>query len=223
MAQYICGKNSVKEAIENKVAITEIYCDKNIKINFPKDIKVSFVSKFELDKLTKENHQGVVAMIKEFNYQNLDKLINDKPNRVLILDHLQDPHNFGAIMRSANAFGVNHIIIPKDRSVSVTPTVLKVSSGGFVNMNVVRVGSLVDAIQKLRKNGFWIYASALENSKSIDDISFNDNAVIVIGNEAKGVSNSILKQSDEIFRINMKGTVQSLNASVAAGIILSKL
>ncbi|QJG67271.1 23S rRNA (guanosine(2251)-2'-O)-methyltransferase RlmB [Mycoplasma phocoenae] len=216
----ICGRNSVLDAVDNKFNIETIYIQKgsNIKINFD---NIKFISREEMNKMTRENHQGIIAVIKPFNYADFNQIINKMIDKVLILDHIQDPHNLGAIIRSANVFGVNWIIIPEDRAAAITPTVLKISSGGFANMNIVKVASIYTAIDKLKSAGFWIYSTALgKNAKDISKVKFNENSVLVIGNEAKGVSNTILKHSDELIYIPQKGTVQSLNASVAAGISL---
>ena len=223
MGKLIYGRNSVLDALKNKLPITKLYLMKTPDFSFEKDIKVTVTNKKEMDKILRENHQGYIAELKEFNYYTLDEIFKDKPENVLVLDHIQDPHNFGAILRSANAAGVKHIIIPKDRAVSVTPTVLKVSSGGFVGIKIIKVGSLVDAIQKLKKKDFWVYASALEKATDVDLISFNKPTVLIVGNEHKGVSRSLLKVSDQNVFINMKGNVQSLNVSVATGILLFKL
>lgn len=222
MGKLIYGRNSVKDALENNLEITKLYVTERPHFNISNNVEVVIKTKRELDKMINENHQGFIAELKEFNYFSLESIFKDKPERVLILDHLQDPHNLGAILRSANAFGIKHIIIPKERSVRVTPTVLKVASGGFVGIKIILVGSLVDAVQKLKKNGFWVYATALENGVEIDKVSFNEPAVLIVGNEHKGVTRSLLKLSDQNIYIPMKGTVQSLNVSVATGILLFK-
>lgn len=222
MRELICGRNSVLDAIANQLPIKVIYTSN------PQELKgcgckVEVRTKRELDELIHENHQGFVAELKEFNYYDIDVISKDNPKIVLILDHLQDPRNLGAILRSANAFGVKHIIIPKDRAAKVTASALKTSSGGYIGLKILRVNSLVDIITKLKEKGYWIYATNFENSKNINDISFNDPMAIIVGNEEKGVSNSLLKQADECFFVKTVGTVQSLNVSVATGIILSKI
>lgn len=224
MSKYICGKNSVLEAIENGLPIKKIYISPNVKLTGKYDFKIEIISFGELDRMAKANHQGFVAELKEFNYYNIDEIIKDKPEKVLILDHIQDPHNFGAIIRTANASGVKHIIIPKDRAVKVTPTVLKVASGGQVGIKIIRVDSLYPSLIKLKDNGFWIYSTALdENATDANDTSFNYPMALIVGNEQKGVNKTLLKISDQKIYIKMKGTVQSLNVSVAAGIMLFKI
>ena len=222
MREFICGKNTVLDGIKNNLPIKVVYTTRP-ETKELSGVRVEKVSKEYLDKVTRENHQGYVAVLKEFNYYDLNTVINDKPEKILILDHVQDPHNLGAIMRSANAFGVKHIIIPKNRAAKVTPSALKVSSGGYVGLKVVRVNSIMDAIQKLKDAGVWIYSSALEGGTNIEQVTFNYPMAMIVGNEEKGVSRALLKHSDQIVYVNMTGTVQSLNVSVAAGIILSRI
>ncbi|CAM9106094.1 23S rRNA (guanosine(2251)-2'-O)-methyltransferase RlmB [Mycoplasma todarodis] len=223
MGKLICGKNSVLDALENKLPLSKVYLLKPTEKKIDNGIKVQITSKREMDKLTKENHQGFIAELKEFNYYTLDDLLRDNPEKFLILDRIQDPHNFGAILRSANAFGIKHIVIAKDRQVEVTPTVLKVSSGGYVGVKIIRVDSMQTAIKRIKDANIWIYATALEKGTPVNKVTFNTPMALVVGNEGKGVSKPILKQSDQNVYIPMSGTVQSLNVSVATGILLSNL
>ena len=193
----------------------------NFKIN--KNINIHIKTKNELDKMVSQNHQGFIAEIEDINYCSLQELLTTKTNLVLMLDHIEDPHNLGAIIRTANAAGVKYIIMSKDRSAKITPTVIKVSSGGIFGLKIIRVASLTDSLIKLKKGGYWIYATSLANGTDINNISFNSPTVLVVGNEGKGVSKSILKHSDQNIYINMKGTIQSLNVSVATGIALFKI
>lgn len=222
MIALICGRNSVLEAIENNVPIKVIYTTGKIDFKIDSSIDVRKITKNELDKLSGfANHQGIAAEMKEINYFDMSVLEKDKPTKVLVLDHIQDPHNLGAILRSANASGVKHLIIPRDRAAKVTPTVLKVASGGLVGTKIIRVNSLLEAVKWLKDKQYWIYASALEEkSRPIDKVIFNENMAIIVGNEKTGVSSTLLKLADEKFFIPMRGTVQSLNVSVATGIIL---
>lgn len=223
MGQFIYGKHSVLDALKSDLKIKNLYLLKSPNFQINKNINVYIKTKNELDKMIKTNHQGFIAEISEVNYFSLQEILKDKPKIVLILDHIQDPHNLGAIIRTANAAGLKHIILPKERSVKVTPTVLKVAAGGISGLKIIRVGSLTDSLIKLKKGGYWIYATSLENGTDINKVSFNDPAVLVVGNEGKGVSKSILKHSDQNIYIKMKGTIQSLNVSVATGIALFKI
>ncbi|AWX42963.1 RNA methyltransferase [Metamycoplasma cloacale] len=224
MKQYIFGKNSVLDAIKNNFPIKTLYIQNNLqdkKINFP---KIKYLSYFELNNLVKGNHQGYIAEIEDYQYHDIGVILKDKPENVLILDHIQDPQNFGAIIRSANVFGINHIIIPKNRACEVTPTVLKTSSGGFNNVKIIKIASLFEAIDYLKKNGFWIYATALNNqAKKLHQISFAKPTCLIVGNEESGVSNTLIKHADEVIYIEQFGLVQSLNVSVASGIAMYEL
>lgn len=224
MSKYICGKNSVLDALNNNLPIKKVYISPRVKLEEKNGVSIEVKSFEELDQMVQANHQGYVAEISEFNYYNIDELLNDMPEKVLVLDHIQDPHNFGAIIRTANAAGVKHIIIPKDRTVKVTPTVLKVASGGHVGIKIIRVDSLYPTLSKMKDKGFWLYSSALdEQAINIDDVKFNYPMALILGNEQKGVNKTLLKFSDQKVFIDMKGTVQSLNVSVAAGIMLFKI
>ncbi|WKX02649.1 23S rRNA (guanosine(2251)-2'-O)-methyltransferase RlmB [Candidatus Mycoplasma mahonii] len=222
MGKLICGKNSLLDAIKGQLPIRKIYISNSLGIKVDSSIEVIIKSKKELDMMTNLNHQGYIAEIADIHYYSFDELMNDKPARVIILDHIQDPHNFGAIIRTANVFGIKHIIIPKDRAVSVTDTVLKIASGGIVSMKIIKVSSISSIVTKLKKGGFWIYGTAIENGLNIDQISFNYPLALIFGNEGSGVSKPLLKMSDQNIFIKMSGTVQSLNVSVAAGVIIFK-
>ena len=224
MQELICGKNSVLEAIKNNLKIKILYVLKPIKIN-NKKIQIKVISRNEMDLLTDLNHQGYIAVLEtNFQYCSLEQIIKIKPEIILLLDHIEDPHNLGAIIRSANAAGVNHIIIPKNRAADITNTVWKISSGGLINMKIAKVNSLQVAIEKLKSNDYWIYVSALDfGAKEYSKINYNFPLVIVIGNEGSGASKSVIKQSDEKIFIPIKGSVQSLNASVATGILIFEI
>lgn len=219
----ICGKNSVLDAIENDIAINKIYSTKPLDIK-NKNIKIKIVSKHFLDTLTSTNHQGVVAILeKNFSYGSFDLIIKNKPNIVLILDHIEDNQNLGAILRVANGSGIKNIVMPKERCAQVNDVTLKVSSGGFNGLNIARVNSLQVAIEKLKENNYWIYTTAIEQGNSYDNTKYNFPMALVVGNEAKGVSKTILNQSDQNIYIPMKGSVQSLNVAVATGILLFEI
>lgn len=221
------GKNSVLDAINSKLPIEVIYVN-SVKssqlITNQTKTRVIVEDNSFFNSITSENHQGIIAVLKDFPIYDLEILKKDKPQNILILDHIQDPHNLGAIMRSANVFGIKHIILTKERSVGITSTVLKISSGGFINMKIIKVNNLVASLKKLKNMGYWIYASELnKEAVSFDSIEYNKPAALIIGNESSGVSKPVLNESDVKIYIPQKGTVQSLNASVAAGLLLYKL
>jgi len=221
MAIYLSGKHSVEDAIKAGLKIEKIYISSKINFKLPKTVKVIAVSKEDLDKMTRANHQGIIAELRDVDYFDKSIILKDKPEKVLILDHIQDVHNFGAIIRSANAFGFSHIVIPKDRAAKVTGAVMKVASGGLVNTKIIRVASLSVFISFLKENNYWIYASALEDGINAEQVTFNKPIALIVGNEQKGVSKPLLKQADEKIFIPMQGTVQSLNVSVATAILMN--
>ena len=220
---YIYGRNTIKEYLKKNEKIDKIYFqqdfhDQNLKLTVQRlKIDYKFVPKSELDRLAKGNHQGIIGVISDFKYIDEKELIEG--DFLVILDHLEDPHNFGAIIRTSEAAGVDGIIIPKDRSVSVNETVSKVSTGCVSRVNIARVTNLVSTIEKHKKAGFWIVGTNM-NGTNYDQIDYKGKIAIIIGNEGKGMSDLITKKCDFIATIPMKGEVNSLNASVATGIIL---
>ncbi len=173
-----------------------------------------------LNKMCKQNHQGIVFEREEYSYHSLDSIL-DKDFLVL-LDHIEDPHNFGAIVRTCEAFSVGGIIIPKDRSVSVTDTVIKTSVGTTDSISIVKVTNLVDTIKKLKNAGYFIYGSSMDG-KDVKKESFSTKKVLIIGNEGKGISPLVRKHCDVVLSIPMSGSVNSLNASCAAAILIFEM
>lgn len=204
-----------------KVYISHAIKDEEIK-KFLTANKVHYVvtSNDVLNKMCQKNHQGVVIEREEYQYFSLNDIKNE--DFLLILDHLEDPHNFGAIIRTAEAAGVKSIIIPKDRSVSVNDTVIKTSVGTTANVKIIKVTNLVDTIKKLQQQGYFIYGTDMLG-KDCREVDFSGKKVLIIGNEGKGMSSLVRTHCDEMIKIPMNGEVNSLNASVAAGILLFKM
>lgn len=213
---YMTNPTSIK-----KVYISKSKQDKEL-FDYLKKNKIHYivVDKELLNKRTKEHHQGIVLEIEDFQYSELEEIMKD--NFLLMLDHLEDPHNLGAIIRSAEAAGITGIILPKDRSVTVTDTVIKTSAGAINNLKIVKVTNLVDTIKKLQKENFFIYGADMEGT-DIREAKFAPKKVLVIGNEGKGISKVVEKNCDEMIRIPMTGEINSLNASVAAAILIFKM
>ena len=213
---YMTNPTSIK-----KVYISKSKQDKEL-FDYLKKNKIHYivVDKELLNKMTKEHHQGIVLEIEDFQYSELEEIMKD--NFLLMLDHLEDPHNLGVIIRSAEAAGITGIILPKDRSVTVTDTVIKTSAGAINNLKIVKVTNLVDTIKKLQKENFFIYGADMEGT-DIREAKFAPKKVLVIGNEGKGISKVVEKNCDEMIRIPMKGEINSLNASVAAAILIFKM
>ncbi len=220
----VYGKNSCYEYLKNNKNIKKLYLDRNFNDNSlislieNLNIKPYFLTKNELDQLADGNHQGIIIDVGEYRYADIDEIIKEN-GFIVILDHLEDTHNFGAIIRTCEAAGVDGIIIPKDRSVSVNSTVMKTSSGAAINMKICMVTNLNHTIKYLKDKGFWITTTDM-NGENYTNIDYKDNTCIIIGNEGNGVSELVKKSSDFIATIPMKGKINSLNASVAAGIMI---
>ena len=172
-----------------------------------------------------KNYQGVIAFVPPFSYCEIEDILeyakgkNEEPF-VLILDGIEDPHNLGAIIRTAETAGMHGIIIPKRRSASVNSTVSKVSSGAVEYMKIARVTNITDAIDKLKKEGLWICGTDINTDKYYYNQDLTGPIGIVIGNEGKGISDKVKKNCDFLVKIPMMGRVTSLNASVSTGIII---
>ncbi|MGM0218927.1 23S rRNA (guanosine(2251)-2'-O)-methyltransferase RlmB [Enterococcus sp. AZ126] len=188
-------------------------------------VPVKWVPKQKLDTMTNHGvHQGIVLAITAYEYLTLDELLDRTKEKTetpffLILDSLEDPHNFGSILRTADATGVDGIIIPKHRAVGITPVVTKASTGAVEYVPVARVTNLAQSIATLKENSFWIFGTDM---KGTDYRKWNTQGAIalIIGNEGRGMSQGLHKEVDELLTIPMSGHVQSLNAGVAAGLLM---
>lgn len=222
---FVYGKNVVIETLKNnqpikKAIIYKNFQDKNIISALQKkNIPIKFVEKFELDKLANGNHQGIMISIPDYEYVSLDELLEKENPLLVILDHLEDPHNLGAIVRTCEAAGVDGIIIPKNRSVEVTSTVMRTSVGALDYIKIARVTNLTETMNYLKKQGFWIVGTDMDG-EDYQEIDYRGKTVLVIGNEGSGMSRLVKENCDFIASIPMNGHVNSLNASVAAGIVI---
>lgn len=222
----VYGRNVAKELLQkrekiSKIILQEGFDDKEINSLIKNsNISVEYKGKREIDRLANGVHQGIILNIPDYKYKSLYEILDKAPSFVVILDHLEDPHNFGAIIRTCEAAGVDAIIIPKDRQVQVNATVMKTSVGTLDNMNVVSVSNLVNTISELKENGFWVVGTALENSVDYRSIDYSGKIALVIGNEGSGMSRLVRESCDFIAKIPMYGTTNSLNASVASGIMI---
>ena len=180
-------------------------------------VRYEVVSRERMNRMVSGNHQGIVCDVFDYEYGILKDCYED--DFVLVLDHLEDPHNLGAVIRSAEAAGISHVIIPKDRSVQVNDTVMKISAGALNRVCVIQVSNIHQTLQTLKKQGFMIYATAMDG-KDYRTYDYHLKKVLVIGSEGKGISELVRKSSDAIISIPMKGKINSLNASVAAGIFM---
>ncbi|EFI41995.1 23S rRNA (guanosine(2251)-2'-O)-methyltransferase RlmB, partial [Peptoniphilus sp. oral taxon 386] len=187
------------------------------------NILITELNKKKLDELSEgANHQGVVALVSGYEYSTLEDLILNGINQILILDKIEDPHNLGAIARSAEAFGFKGIIIPKHKSVYVNDVVYKTSAGAIDNVSVVIETNLSNSIEKLKENGYWIFGADMEGEEYFKS-DLKGKIVLVVGNEGKGLSPAVRKHCDKIISIPMAGKINSLNASCAASILMAEV
>jgi 23S rRNA (guanosine2251-2'-O)-methyltransferase len=175
-----------------------------------------------------KKHQGVIALAPPISYVPLETLVENvqrtgEQPALLILDRITDPQNFGAIIRSAEVLGIHGIIFSLRESVPVTDQVIKASSGAVFHLPIAKVTNLAASIDYLKKCGIWIYCSSSHEKKSLWDIDFTGAVAIIIGSEGQGVRPLLVKKSDDVFNIPQKGKTDSLNASVAAGIIINEV
>ena len=222
----VMGRNVAVDLLKKnkkvrKVIIQEGFDDKNILSLIEKNnLVVETKSKREIDNLCPGVNQGIILDIPDYKYMELNDFLNTEDDFVVLLDHLEDPHNLGAIIRTCEAAGVKSIILPRDRQVQVNATVMKTSVGTLDNVNLVSVSNLVNTIERLKENGYWVVGTALENSVDYREIDYSGKIALVIGNEGKGISELVAKKCDFLAKIPMYGETNSLNASVAAGIMI---
>ena len=227
---YIYGKNVAKEKINsgekiNKIFLAEKFNDRELMDLIKKNrIKFNFVPNKFLDSKVDGLHQGIILDVDDVMTYDFDYIRNIKKDNpiLVILDHLEDPHNFGAIIRTCEALGIDGIIIPNDRSVNINGTVVKTSVGAIYNMPIIRVVNLGNAIEKLKDIGYWIIGTDMVGT-DYTEIDYNMPVCLVIGNEGKGISKLIKNNCDFMATIPMCGNINSLNASVSCGIVLSRI
>ena len=221
----IYGRKPVIDAIDSGVKIYRAFVIKqNSKIVDEiisklqrANVEINFVDKRFFDKIDM-NHQGVMVEAESFKYKDLKDI--DKYQRLIILDQIEDPHNLGAIIRSAESFGFDGVIIPERRSASVSPIVYKTSAGAINNINIIMVKNTNRAIEEIKEAGFWVYGLAGEASSPIDQVDLKGKVCLIVGNEGKGLSRLVRENCDILINIPMKGFVNSLNASVASAIAM---
>ena len=229
------GRNAVLELLESGKNINKIYVTKGEKhgsilkiIAKAKENKVIVVEKDkrQMEEMAQtENYQGVIAIVPPFEYCEIEDILDyakskNEPPFILILDGIEDTHNLGAIIRTAETAGVHGIIIPKRRAASVNSTVSKISCGAVEYMRIARVNNITDSINTLKKNGVWVCGTSISADKYYFNQDLTGPIAIVIGNEGKGMSNLVEKNCDFLIKIPMMGKIESLNASVSTGIVL---
>lgn len=230
MATLIYGRNTVREALVSSkpknIYVSTSFSDKKLLLMIQKEgITIKVVSNQALDAMVNGNHQGIVAEIERFEYSSLDDIVREskKVTRpiILLLDGINDPGNMGAILRSCDAFNVSGVIVKKHGQVMLNATVAKTSTGAINYVKVAIVTNLSQAIERLKKENFWIVSSDGGAETNYQDLKYDFPVALIIGSEGEGISPLLLKRSDFIIKIPMKGHVNSLNASVATGILLS--
>ena len=231
--EMIAGKNPVLEALRAGREINKLWIAEGVKktgvqelMDLAKEqgVLVQFVPKQKVDKLA-ENHQGIVASVAAYDYAELDDLFNAAKAKnedpfFLILDELEDPHNLGSIMRTADAIGAHGIIIPKRRAVGLTAVVAKASTGAIEHVPVVRVTNLAQTVDELKERGVWIAGTDAKGSADYRKMDATLPLALIIGSEGKGMSRLLKDKCDFLYHLPMVGHVTSLNASVAAALLM---
>jgi len=233
----IIGRKAVFEALKNNANIEKIYMLFGQKGDIITQIRILAKKKnvnlteMKQDKFSKytqnPNAQGIVALVSAINYVHFSNLVDEakksKRPLVLILDSIQDTHNLGAILRTAECAGVDGIVITKHNSAPINDTVIKTSAGAVNYLKISMVPNLVAAMEGLKENGFWIIGTSLDATKSYDEVDYNMPVGLVVGNEEKGIRRLAQEKCDILVKIPMLGKLQSLNVSVAAGIMLYQI
>ena len=229
------GRNSVLELLESGKDVNKIFVTRGEKhgsinkiLGIAKERKIIVVEKDkkQMDEMAQEeNYQGVIAIVPPFEYVEISDILEVAKERnedpfVIVLDGIEDPHNLGSIIRTAETAGVHGVIIPKRRAVSVNSTVNKASAGAVEHMKIARVTNISDAIEELKQAGLWVCGTAVDTNKYYYNQDLTGPLAIVIGNEGKEIGEKVKKNCDFLVKIPMKGKVQSLNASVSTGIVV---
>lgn len=229
------GRNAVLELLETGKDINKIFIangekhgsiNKIISIAKERRVVIVEVDRAKLNQMAQsDNHQGVIAIVPPFDYCEVEDILNlaDKKNEkpfILILDGIEDPHNLGSAIRTAETAGVHGVIIPKRRAATVNSTVYKVSAGAVEHMNIARVNNLNETIKYLKDNGIWVCGTDMEAKNYYYNEKFDGPIAIVIGSEGFGMSRLVKDNCDFLVKIPMKGKITSLNASVSAGIVM---
>lgn len=229
------GRNSVLELLKSNRDVNKIWISRGekhgsihqiIAIAKDKGIVIVEVDKTKLDKMSEtRNHQGVIAAVPPFNYCEVEDILEEAKRKkedefILLLDGIEDPHNLGSIIRTAETAGIHGIIIPKRRGVQVNSTVSKTSAGAVEHMKIARVNNLTQTIQMLKEKGIWIIGTDIEANKMYYEQDLTGPICMIIGNEGFGMNRLVKENTDILIKIPMKGKISSLNASVSTGIVV---
>lgn len=232
------GRNAVIEALKSDRTIEQILVAKgdtkgsiNVVLGIAKEkgTVVKYVERAKLDEISQTGaHQGVIAIVTPYKYFSLNDILDYAKSKnehpfILILDELEDPHNFGSIIRTAETCGVHGIIIPKRKNVGITPTVYKTSAGAIEYMKIAKVTNINAAIDELKKANVWVYGADMSGESYSYDVNLNGAVALVIGSEGRGISKLTKEKCDVLMKIPMVGKISSLNASVASGMIMYEI
>ena len=234
----IIGRNAVMEVLKSDRTIECVYIANGnmegsikviINIAREKGLVLKEVDRKKLDAMSNgTNHQGVIALVTPFKYCQIADMLNDAKEKgenpfIVVLDEIEDPHNLGSIIRTAELCGVHGIIIPKRRNVGITSTVYKCSVGAIEHMKIAKVTNINSAIDELKESGLWVYGADIAGEEYSYQVDFNGPCAMVIGSEGRGISKLTLKKCDKLVKIPMVGKINSLNASVAGGIMMYEI
>lgn len=235
--EMIIGKNPVLEALQSGRPINKIIISDQLNKNTERELHqmakkantiIQKVPKKRIDQLSKGRHQGIIAYVTAYDYATIEEIVENARRKeqlpfIIILDEIEDPHNLGAILRTADATGVHGVIIPKRRAVGLTETVAKTSAGAIEHIPVARVTNIAKTIDELKEKNIWVVGTDEEGSKDYRTLDGDTAIALVIGNEGKGISRLVKEKCDWTIHLPMEGSIPSLNASVAAGILMYEI
>lgn len=223
MSEYVYGRNSIKEALDRGRILKAYVLNDHplLPVLRDKNVKYEIVDRRFLDRLSKSaNHQGIIGEVKEYRLAQLSELIREENGLIVMLDGIQDPHNLGAIIRTCECAGVDGVIYKKHNSVKLNDTVAKVACGALEYVKVVEETNLVNTIRYLKERGYWIVGTSGKAKEFYDQLDYKMNVCLIIGSEGSGMSRLVSENCDFMVKLPLKGKINSLNASVAAGIMV---
>ncbi len=232
-SDIVIGKHAVRQALGSNRHIEKLYLRDRQRVN--KDlsdiislakkqaIQLQWLEPSRFDQRFHGDHQGIACICHSFKQIEINQIIKEQPRVIIVADHIQDPHNFGAICRTAEAFGIHHMCYPKNRAVQITPSVVKAAAGAMGSMKFCKLTNLNQSLKKLASNGYWIYGASSNIGKNLQQTEFNFPMVLICGSENTGISEGLVKVIDEFVHIPLFGETSSLNVSVATGIIINKI
>ena len=227
MSQIVFGKQMVRQVLNENSTVRKLYLANTNReleeLARKRGIPVELCDRKKLNRMSDNgNHQGMAAEIEPYHTVTLQELIDHKKNRygfLIMLDEIEDPHNLGAVLRTADAVNADGVIFKKTHNAGLTPTVAKVSAGAIDTVKCTTVTNLTRTAQELKKQGYWIIGTDMDGV-DYRSLKYDFNVVLIIGNEGKGISRLLMEQCDYVVSLPMRGAIQSLNASVSAGILM---